>query len=63
MTNNITDESIMPFGKYKDEKMANVPASYLIWLYESGKCYGTVKSYIQDNLDVLKEEIKRSQKK
>jgi uncharacterized protein (DUF3820 family) len=59
----MTDESLIPFGKYKDEKMANVPASYLIWMYESGKCYGAIKQYIIDNLEVLKEEIKRNQKK
>jgi len=30
----LTDESPMPFGKYKGEKMANVPASYLKWIYD-----------------------------
>lgn len=30
----LTDESLMPFGKHKGEKMANVPASYLLWLYD-----------------------------
>jgi len=56
------DNSMMPFGKYKGEKMANVPASYLIWIYENNKCTGKVAMYIRNNLDVLKEEIKRSQK-
>jgi uncharacterized protein (DUF3820 family) len=56
------DSSLMPFGKYVGEKMANVPPEYLIWLYENNKCYGAVKNYIKDNMDVLKEEVKRKQK-
>jgi uncharacterized protein (DUF3820 family) len=52
------DDSPMPFGKYKGDKMENVPASYLIWLYDENKCNNYVRKYIEDNLDVLKEEIK-----
>lgn len=26
----MTDESIMPIGKYKGEKLANIPAHYLL---------------------------------
>jgi len=53
----MTDESIMPIGKYKGEKMANVPSHYLLWLYENGNIYGELKQYIKDNLDVIKAEI------
>ena len=56
----LTDESLMPLGKYKGEKMANVPASYLIWLYDENKCNRNVREYIDDNLDVIQEEIKRN---
>lgn len=28
----LTDESKMPFGKFKDTRMDQVPASYLLWL-------------------------------
>lgn len=58
----MNDESIMPFGKYKGEKMANIPPDYLIWLYDNGKCYGEVRKYIADNLDVLKSEIEYKNK-
>lgn len=58
----MTDESIMPFGKFKGMKMANIDASYLIWLFENGKCYGEVKAYITQNISVLKEEVKRQKK-
>ena len=54
----LTDNDVMPWGKYKGVKMANIPASYLIWLYEEKKCSGSVKDYIEENLDVLKSEIK-----
>jgi uncharacterized protein (DUF3820 family) len=53
------DEDPMPFGKYKGTKMANVPDSYLLWLYnrimvkaESGKNLNEEESrllaYIED---------------
>jgi uncharacterized protein (DUF3820 family) len=51
------DNSIMPFGKYKGEKMANIPAEYLLWLYENGNVYGNVKQYIKDSLETIKAEI------
>ncbi len=54
----MTDESKMPWGKYKGEPMGIIPADYLIWLYDNNKCSGEVKAYIKDNLDVLNEEIK-----
>lgn len=58
----LNDESPMPFGKYKGDKMANVPASYLLWLYENEKCNKEVLDYVLYNLDVIKEQIKRSKK-
>jgi len=58
----MNDESIMPFGKYRGEKMANIPPDYLLWLYDNSKCYGEVRKYIADNLDVLLAEIKLKKK-
>ena len=59
----LTDESSMPFGKHKGTEMANVPASYLLWLYGQynqqkpfGEASIAVKDYILDNLDALKKE-------
>jgi len=57
----ITDESLMPWGKYKGDKMINVPASYLLWLYDMEKVYGEVKEYIKDNLEVLQFQVKQNQ--
>ena len=57
--NKLTDESPMPFGKYKDMEMEDVPASYLIWLLENNKCSKPVKEYIEENLETLELEIKQ----
>ena len=56
----LSDESLMPWGKHKDKRMIDVPAHYLLWLYDEKKCAGEVLAYIEDNLDVLREEVKRS---
>lgn len=55
------DNTLMPFGVHKGVKMANVPADYLLYLYNNKKCYGDLKEYIEDNLDVLKAEAKPNQ--
>ncbi len=54
----LLDTSPMPFGKYKGDKMENVPASYLLWLYDNNKCNNQVQDYIKDNYDVLQHELK-----
>ena len=53
------DNSIMPFGKYKGEKMANVPASYLLWIYDEPFCTGELKKYIKENMDAILIETKQ----
>lgn len=56
------DTDLMPFGKYKEDQMINVPASYLIWLGENASkgvriIYPKLFEYIKENMDVLKKEI------
>lgn len=58
----MTDNSLMPYGKHKGQKMANVPPDYLIWLFENNKCTPEVAKYIAENLDVIKAEINLKQK-
>ena len=61
-----TDETLMPWGKHKGTALANVPASYLKWIWdEEVKSKGSflkkspsLKAYIEDNLDVINKEIK-----
>ncbi len=55
----MTDESLMPFGKFKGEKIANVPASYLLWCYDQEWCRGEIKKYIEENKEVLIKETNK----
>ena len=55
----MTDKSIMPFGKHKGKQLDQVPADYLMWLYENNKVSGLLKEYIEDNLDVLEKEAQK----
>lgn len=55
----LTDHTPMPYGKYKGTPMANVPADYLLWLYENDRCSDDVRDYIFDNLDIIKAEVGR----
>lgn len=57
----LEDKDPMPFGKHKGTAMANVPADYLLYMFEKlDPC--SVKDYIRRNTDALKAEIKRQQK-
>ena len=62
----LSDGSSMPFGKYKGTAMANVPASYIMWVYGSvSRTYASadVLDYIKDNLDALALEAKKQNHK
>lgn len=52
----ITDNTPMPFGKYIGKPMLEVPAKYLLWLFDNGCHHTGVKKYITDNLDCLRKE-------
>jgi uncharacterized protein (DUF3820 family) len=52
----LTDDSLMPWGKHKGTKMANVSADYLLWVFENNKCSPEVANYINENMDVIKKE-------
>lgn len=55
----LTDNDLMPWGKHQGEKMANVPAPYLLWLLDNNKCSGDVKKYIVKNKEELLIESKK----
>lgn len=38
-----TDTDLMPFGKYKDEPLQDVPAKYLVWLWNELRADGYCK--------------------
>lgn len=52
------DNSIMPFGKYKGEKLANIPANYLIYIYSAGWIRGEIKEYIKENYEEILTEAR-----
>lgn len=52
----MNDNYLMPFGKYKGEKLANVPDSYLIWLHDNTRnLQFDLLKYIQDNFPQCKK--------
>ncbi|MCB0595440.1 MAG: DUF3820 family protein [Phaeodactylibacter sp.] len=56
--NKLEDHSPMPYGKYQGKAMEDVPAGYLIWLYDNARASPAVARYVKDNMDVLQKEIK-----
>lgn len=52
----LEDTDLMPFGKWKGTAMTDIPASYLLWLYDNDMQDGNVKDYIEDNLEILRKE-------
>jgi len=59
----LKDSDILDWGKeHKGKALANVPASYLIWMYEKAKGVPLkYRLYIKDNLDVLEKEVRNGQ--
>jgi hypothetical protein len=57
-TDQLHDESPMPFGKYKGTPMQDVPASYLHWLWTNGvkSENSPVANYIRNNIVSLQQE-------
>ncbi len=52
----------MPWGIHKGKSLEDVPAQYLIWLYNEGKLNNSkdLKDYIEDNMAALKLEIQNT---
>ncbi|MFA9212966.1 MAG: putative quorum-sensing-regulated virulence factor [Candidatus Methylacidiphilales bacterium] len=51
-----TDNSLMPFGVHRGKPMINIPAKYLLWLYNEGCNHDGVKKYLIENLEALNKE-------
>lgn len=60
----MNDDDLMPFGDYAGKKMANVPASYFLYLMKRGPItHEGVRQYVEDNRDVFTEELRREETK
>ena len=49
----LTDTSLMPFGKHRGSKMEDVPASYLLWLWNDNVQHSEVRAYIEESMSAL----------
>lgn len=58
----MNDNDLMPWGKYKGVKMANVPACYLKYLWDNGIVtihkWNDIYWYIRNNMDAIEKELK-----
>lgn len=60
----LEDNSIMPFGMHEGKKLEDVPAAYLIWLWNAGvktevkfpTARGALARYIKKNRGALEKE-------
>lgn len=57
----LNDNSVMSFGLHQGKKLIDVPAKYLMWLYDNNKCNPSLREYIEFNIDVIKQEIEDSE--
>jgi len=63
MSDTLEDNDLMPFGKHKGDKMIEVPAEYLLWLYNNNLKDGNVKNYIEDiTIKALQQEVEENKK-
>lgn len=53
----VTDDTVMWFGKYKGLKVGEVPADYLMWCYENAVESETLGKYIRKHYRDLLQEI------
>ena len=52
-----TDTTIMSFGKFKGRALANVPANYLLYLYDNRMISNqALLLYVERNMDALRKE-------
>lgn len=57
----LTDQSPMPIGKHRGEKMEDVPARYLLWLWDQGvwrEVDSDLHAYIKESFSALETEAR-----
>lgn len=57
------DETVMPWGQHKGKKLSELPASYLLWLFEQRwiKDWPGLHAYLKKNEDLLMAEKRENQ--
>lgn len=54
------DNTVLKFGKYQGFKLRNVPAYYLLFLFDNNKSFGALHDYIKENEEHLRLEKKQN---
>lgn len=49
MARTLTEEDIIDYGKYKGTKLKNIPASYLLWVYDNDRATPEIRRYVKQN--------------
>lgn len=52
----ITENSPMPYGKYKGKKIKDLPSDYLLWLYYNNRAIMAIRSYVEKHIRELEQQ-------
>jgi uncharacterized protein (DUF3820 family) len=52
----LDDDSLMPWGKHKGERMEDVPDKYLKWIYWKQTIDAPVKKYVEEYLQYFETD-------
>ena len=59
----LTDKDPMPWGKYKGDLMEDVPADYLLYLYDGNGIHDPrVNRYVLENITTLRMQAENDKK-
>lgn len=47
----------MPFGKYKNWELTELPLRYLLWIVDEDFCPPVLRSYIELNEEEIREKV------
>ena len=57
MVPKLTDSSLMLFGKYQGYELKNIPARYMLWIYDNLTLRDDLKEYIDNRRERYLREI------
>lgn len=58
----MTDQDTMPFGEHKGKNMEDVPARYLLWLYDDMRNAGGPRTFSKEVFEYIEENHHRLMK-
>lgn len=51
----VTENTVITFGKFKGKKLKEIPSRYLLWLIEKDFTTGQLKKYLKVNAGLIKK--------